>query len=440
MESRIRLEDIESFKEIELNDVYDIEVEDNHNYIIAANGGIIAHNSSKTWDFFHFLVLFCDHNRGKGNDIYILRDTLINCRDFTLKEWESCLRVMGIFDANKLKSFPKPFYDLWGNNIYFRGLDDEKNTEGYPSDIIFINEALETEKAQSDGLRMRCRKLFAMDWNPKFTQHWCFKLRNQPNTFFTHSTYENNKHLQRSVIIEIESYEPWESGSYEVKGQEIRYKGQLIDQHNQPPPNKANIQNETTDEFRWKVYGLGLRGAMKGLIFQSVHYIDEFPDIDFIYGNDFGFTADPNAFVKYAEEGNNIYVELLCYHPIETASILNQYYEAIGVDKEKLIIADSSDKYTKEHHGTVEMVKEMRQFDWMMRKVKKKKSVMFWLLSMKEKRIHIVNNNLVKHARIEQENYRMKEIKGISLNQPDDNHNHFWDATRYCHMVYAQSV
>ena len=62
------------------------------------------------------------------------------------------------------------------NNIYFRGLDSEENSEGYPSDIIFINEALETEKHKVSGLIMRCRMLVLMDWNPKFTDHWVFDM------------------------------------------------------------------------------------------------------------------------------------------------------------------------------------------------------------------------------------------------------------------------
>jgi len=39
--------------------------------------------SSKTWDFFHFLVMFCENNKGDGNEIYILRETLTDCKDYT---------------------------------------------------------------------------------------------------------------------------------------------------------------------------------------------------------------------------------------------------------------------------------------------------------------------------------------------------------------------
>ena len=52
--------------------------------------------SSKTWDFFHFLVMYCENNKNAGNEIYILRETLTDCKDYTFKEFQKCLRVIGI--------------------------------------------------------------------------------------------------------------------------------------------------------------------------------------------------------------------------------------------------------------------------------------------------------------------------------------------------------
>ena len=391
--------------------------------------------SSKTWDTFHFIIAFCDHNRDQGNDIYILRDTLTNCRDYTFKEFKSCAEMIGI-KLNTLSEHQKPKVNLWGNNIYFRGLEDEGNAEGYPSDVLFINEALETLKTKVDGLKMRCRKLMIMDWNPKYTTHWCFNLEGQSNVFFTHTTYKNNKHLQQSIIREIESYDPWEKGSYAVENGNVMYKGSEVTDKNQPPPHKINVAAGSADEFRHKVYALGLRGAMKGLVFPVVYYIDEFPALAFVYGNDFGFTVDPNATVKYAREGNNIYLELLCYSPIETPEEIAAYWEAIGIDKTLPITADSSDKYVSETKGSIEMVTGLRRLDWQVTKVRKTQSVMFWLLDMKTYKIHIIKNHLWHHVMTEQKEYRMKEINGIAINQPEDKYNHFWDAARYAHMSY----
>ena len=359
--------------------------------------------SAKTWDFFHFLVFYCDHNRNKHNEIYILRETLVNCKDYTFKEFRKCLNKIGIWNDDNFLNPQKPYYNLFGNDIYFRGLDD--SSEGYPSDILFINEALENQnRSKIDGLSMRCRKLIVKDWNPKYTHHWCFDLEGQPNVHFTHSTYKNNKHLEESNIKTIESYEP----------------------------TPYNIKVGTADEYRWKVYGLGQRAAQEGVIYENVVYIDKWPDdIAHIYGLDFGFTTDPSALVKAGEDDNNFYIELLLYHPVESSIIMDNLFTETGLNKDDIIIADSSDKYTGENKGTVEMVIELMTKGWLIRKVSKTKSNMFWIGKMKEKKINIITNKLVHFARREHENYVFKTINGIAINQPIDKFNHMWDAAKY---------
>ncbi len=69
-------------------------------------------------------------------------------------------------------------------------------------------------------------------------------------------------------------------------------------------------------------------------------------------------------------------------------------------------------------------------------KMSKTKSVMYWLNSMKTKKIHIIKNHLYQQALKEQQNYRMKEIGGIAVNQPIDKFNHIWDMARYGHIAH----
>jgi PBSX family phage terminase large subunit len=205
--------------------------------VICNEGGS---RSGKTYDAFDLITFICDHNRNAGLDIYILRDTLTNNRDFTLKDWKKLQKLNGI--ELRGKDTPKPEYKLFGNNIYFRGLDDEANTEGYPSDILFINEVLETEKSKVEGLLMRCRKLVIFDWNPKLTKHWIFDYEGRPDVLFTNTTYKDNKHLEQTIINEIESYDP---------------------------ENPDNVKNKTASLFRWKVYGLGVRTDQEGNVFND---------------------------------------------------------------------------------------------------------------------------------------------------------------------------
>jgi PBSX family phage terminase large subunit len=240
--------------------------------------------------------MFCENNENKHNEIYILRETLTDCKDYTFKEFQKCLKKIGIWNDDDYRNPQKPNYTLYGNEIYFRGLDD--SSEGYPSDIVFINEALENNnKEKVEGLAMRCRKLMVYDWNPKYTQHWCFDLQGQPNVHFTHSTYKNNKHLEQSIINKIESYCPWMFEDLHLPEKQRR-------------PHLENIKNGTADKYRWQVYGEGIRSAPEGLIFEHVTWIDEFPNIAHTYTLDFGFTCFDGETIITTKKGNKFIKDL----------------------------------------------------------------------------------------------------------------------------------
>jgi hypothetical protein len=49
-------------------------------------------------------------------------------------------------------------------------------------------------------------------------------------------------------------------------------------------------------------------------------------------------------------------------------------------------------------------------------------------------------NELGVHARKEAENYKMKTINGIAINQPIDKFNHFWDAARYAKIAASRPI
>ena len=258
-----------------------------------------------------------------------------------------------------------------------------------------------------------------MDWNPKFTDHWCFNLEDQDNTFFTHTNYKNNKHLKKSIINEIESYEPWESGSYEIRDNNLFYNNKPISDDNQPPVNKKNLETGTIDEFRWKVYGLGLRGAMKGVIYPNVKWIDEFPQIAHTWGMDFGFTADPTTLVKYAREGRNIYLELFIYQPIDNSSELDAILTRLGVSKYVPITADSSDRYVSERKGVVRMVSDLYDMGWEISKVSKNKAKVYRIQDIKSHNIHIVKKKMYNPLNGKTENIFKKEQDTEIVDQTD---------------------
>ncbi len=402
--------------------------------------------SGKTWSGVDIIIWLALYYEPNGCTINIYRQTYNEFKTTLYDDFKRRLDDYGLpnpfHTAKEIKSFK-----IGKTTIYFLG--DGKHGGG--CDYAFFNEMMFIEQHVFDQTEMRCRKFWWADYNPSVTEHWFFdRVLSRPDVGFLKTVYQDNKYISIQEKNKILSYEPWKPGSYIVKEDEILCynkqtgKVELVSKTNQPPPHPTNIENGTADEFMWKVYGLGLRGAMKGVIFNHVTWIDEFPDIAHIFTNDFGFTTDPNSFNKYAEDEHNIWIEPLCYEPLETAEELISVLDAHEVKRNSdefnldgdLVICDNSDKYTGENKGTVEMVKALKKVLFNASKVHKSKSVMFWLNSMKAKKIHIVKNHLYNQVKKEKENYRMREINGIAINQPIDSFNHFWDSARYGHMAY----
>lgn len=393
--------------------------------------------SRKTYSFIDLLVYACNYVVN-GKTIIILRDTYNSFHTTLFTDFETALDEFGLDNPFK-RSQQVTQLKIRNNRIHFKGADNENNAKGAPSFLLYFNEMLTIPKEIFDNYVMRCSYMWVGDFNPSVTEHWVFdKVIPRPDVLHLRTTFAHNPLCPAGMRIEIMGYEPYLPNSYEIINDSLFYNGKPIDEKNQPPPHPTNVSNGTADEFLWKVYGLGLRGAMQGVIFTNIRYIDEFPDMGYIHVNDFGFTSDPNAFGKYAETDEDIFVELLIYQPIETANLLDKKFIQLDVDKDILMICDSSDKYTGENKGTVEMVVDLNDLGYNARKISKKKSVIFWLLSMKNKRINIVKNDLTKFAKKEAENYRFKTIQGIQINQPIDKFNHFWDMTRYGHMAWNE--
>ena len=395
--------------------------------------------SGKTWsgiDLIFFIALVYD----PGSTIHIYRETY---NEFKTTLYDDFKRRLDHFDlpnkfhhAQDVKTFK-----IGKTKITFLGCDKIGKAHGAGCDYAFFNEVMFIPREIFDHVEMRCRKFWWMDYNPSVTQHWVFdSVLPRGDVGFLRTTFKDNPYISPQERNKILSYEPWEPGTYEVRDSEIYYKGKPVTDKHQPPPHYKNIEQGTADEYNWKVYGLGLRGAMEGVIFKHVTWIDQFPTFvdEFTYGNDFGFTVDPNATVRYAEDRDNIWIEPLCYSSIDNPDDLSDFWEEIGLSRSDIITCDSSDKYTGENKGTVEMVSALEDLGWNVFKVSKTKSVMFWLTSMKRKKIHIVRNQYYKEVKAEQENYVMKEIHGILINQPIDKFNHFWDAARYAHIAHNE--
>jgi len=347
--------------------------------------------------------------------------------DSILADFKKVLQMLELWEGKLTKESHPKDHKLYGNTFHFRGADQEVKFHGPRWDIVYLNEGMEFKYESCSNVFMRTNHKIIIDWNPYLMQHWVYD-RILPREDCTHvtSTFFDNPDLPEEQQKEILGYEPTHPDDRDIQDKKKRR------------PHPVNIERGTADDRLWSVYGEGKRMAPEGLIFKHVKYIESFPEMGYCYGMDFGWTVDPTTIVRVGETETDIYLELLCYEPIETPETLDLFMEKIGIEKHIPITADSSDKYTGENKGTVEMVKGLRLLGWPISKVHKTKSIMFWLNSMKRKRINIVNNHLIMYFKKELENYRMKAVNGIAINQPIDAFDHAITGGRYGYMSLHQ--
>ena len=316
-----------------------------HNSLNEGKKGCALEGSSrsgKTISSVDFIIYLC--TRVETNCVInVLKETQVSFKTTLYDDFSKRLDDFGIHNPFADKQEVTTF-KIFGNKINFLGADKPSKFQGAGCDYLYINEALEVSRQIFDQVEMRCRKFFWMDYNPKVTEHWIYNsVITRGDVNFLRSTWKDNPFISKGERVKIVSYSPYdEEEEVYVVENELYYNGEIISDTNQPKPHPTNIDEGTADMTNYKVLYHGIRCAPEGLIFNNIKYVDEFPELDHIYGNDFGFTVDPNAFVKYAQEGENIYVELLGYQPIPDPDTLEKFYQSLEIPKSKMIIADSS--------------------------------------------------------------------------------------------------
>ena len=267
----------------------------------------------------------------------------------------------------------------------FFGLDDETKARGGRRDILFINEANRIKWETARQLIMRAREVVYLDYNPD-AEFWAHeRYKGKPDTSFQIVTYKDNEACPQSAIDEIESY---------IK----------------------------TDPEWYKVYGLGLVGNLyAGKIFRDWKEIDEFPNIDYWYGLDFGFSNDPTAIVKVAKEKNTIFVDEVLYQVELTNSDIARLLKQKGYSGE-VVICDSAEPKS---------IEELRRLGIKAIPADKTKgSILEGIDYLKRHNVLLTRNS--RSIWKEYKHYKWTQDKdGNFINKPVDMFNHAIDAIRY---------
>jgi phage terminase large subunit len=241
--------------------------------IICNEGGS---RSSKSYSIVQLLItIACKHPQQR---ISIVSHSLPHIKRGAYRDFKTIMEDWNMWDDSAF-SFTDFIYRFKnGSYIELFGLEDEGKARGPGRDILFINEANLIRKTLFDQLAMRTTGKIFLDWNPADFVSWVYEVSDNPNNKRIHSTYLHNLgNLSQMQIDIIEGYK------------------------NLP------------DDFMWKVYGLGERGAAKEIIYTQWQITDELPEGgDIFYGLDFGY-VHPLALVKICHYQGANYVKQLIY-------------------------------------------------------------------------------------------------------------------------------
>lgn len=346
--------------------------------------------AGKTWAVIDFLVLYCSKNSNKT--INIIRETYNSFKTTLYSDFARRLPMWGVPSKFGVVKDIATF-NMMGNTLNFMGADDPNKFLGAGCDIFWCNEFLDIPKMIFDQSEQRCREMWIGDWNPKCTDHWVFDLEKRPDVAFLRTTFRDNPGISTSELNKVLSYDPG---------------------------NPDNIINGTADEYMWKVYGLGERASLTGLVYQNVEWLDDMPaDVtDITFGMDFGHTNSSTALVQVGKAGNNIYTKLLFYEPCDDVNILSEVLRRFVGDGH--VWADSAEGM---------LISKLRTMGHVVLPAYKPAgSVMDGITIVKSHKLHAVRNVDLKR---EYDNYKWREVGGIVLNEPVKGNDHAMDAKRY---------
>lgn len=366
--------------------------------------------SGKTWADIDFTVWLCSKVETRAT-INIIKETYRSFKTTLYDDFNRRLPMYGIsspfVDRQDVNTFK-----LYGNKINLMGADSESVYSGVSCDYFWMNEALDISEEVFNQSEQRCRKFWWADWNPKVTEHWVYdRICKRSDVGFIKTTFLDNPYVSAIEKKKILGYEPTHPDDREKPVKERR-------------PHPYNIKEGTADDYMWNVYGLGLRSAPEGLVFQHVTYVDKFPPIEQVYyGMDFGYTNNATTLVKGGVIGKDLFLEKLVYEPTDSPDKVADLLDGLGL-KRQLVWADSANSG---------FISTLQRKGFNVRPVSKPPdSIKFGVGLMKNYRINLVD---CPEWRREQLGYKWRMVNGKSLNEPIDAFNDLWDASRYLVMV-----
>ena len=350
--------------------------------------------SSKTYSIIQFLIQYALANRDRPNRIVIARKRATWIQSTVWNDFKTILMNLGLYNFCYINKTLK-IIQLGTTTFEFIGLDEVQKLHGLTCDIFWLNEAMEASKDDFDQLEQRTSRFCILDYNPSAEEHWIYDtVCLRPDCYFDHSTMLDNPFIPENSRRKILSYEPTEE----------------------------NYANGTVDIRKWKIYGLGLRATIEGLVFDNWEVIDTIPPWVTKRWNclDFGFTTDPTGCAEVGFYKNCLYIDEKFY---QTDMLTKDIIKAGKKCKPLEFISESADP---------RLNKELRQGGLKIVSVKKYQgSVVAGIDFMRScQKIYITANSVNTIKEFKNYTYQ-QDADGKWLNEPVDDYTHIIDGVRY---------
>lgn len=267
----------------------------------------------------------------KGRNLVCIRKSDITNRDSTYAELTGAIYRMFGEQAEKIwkiKQSPLQLTCINGNQIIFRGVNDEKQREKLKSITfqkgkltdVWIEEATEITQADFEIIDDRLRGelppgqfyQIRMTFNPVNKNHWIKKVFfdiPDNNVLCHHSTYLTNSFIDDAYRQRME-------------------------------------RRKIVDPEGYRIYGLGEWGEIGGLILHNweVKEISQNPADydDFANGQDFGFNH-ANVILPLGFKDDDIYITKELYEFEKDTNELVILAEKLGIDKRRQMWCDSAE-------------------------------------------------------------------------------------------------
>jgi len=324
----------------------------------------------------------------------VIRDYVKICKDWGV--------IQNIQDFNRSES--KHEYPN-GSYLDFLGADVNDVGKGFRRDILYINEADKMDIDTAVQFISRAG-LTIIDYNPD-KLFWGDDYINE-NNFIT-LTFEDNEYLAPSEVKSIRDYK--------IKG----FHDTTLDFHSLFK--EDNVKSKYWAN-KWRVYGLGMVGALDGVVFENWTTCKETPSHARLmgYGLDYGYRNDPTALTAIYYADNTWYLDELIYETGLLNRAISERMTSLGCDKYTTITGDSAEMKSNA---------ELRTYGWRVQDAKKgADSIVFGVSRMQE--LNIVITERSKNIINEFQKYIWAVDKSnVSLNKPIDDYNHAIDGIRY---------